>query len=104
MVTPDSRETGSQGPSGAISPQIRHPRSLAERHHRDRRAGPGGVRQPTGRSHVRLAEPMMDCNPRLAVALLSGYAAETLDLERITAGGATLVPKPVSLSRLLQAI
>ena len=57
-----------------------------------------------GMSGIELAERMMDRNPRLAVVLLSGYTAETLDLERITARGATFVPKPVTSSRLLQAI
>ena len=57
-----------------------------------------------GMSGIELAERMMDRYPRIAVVLLSGYTAETLDLERITSRGATFVPKPVSSSRLLQAI
>jgi FixJ family two-component response regulator len=47
---------------------------------------------------------MMDRYPDLGVVLLSGYTAETLDLERVTARGATFVPKPVTSNRLLQAV
>jgi FixJ family two-component response regulator len=47
---------------------------------------------------------MMERFPRIGVVLLSGYTAETLDLERITARGATFVPKPVTSNQLLQAV
>ena len=36
--------------------------------------------------------------------LLSGYTAETLNLERVTARGATFVPKPVTSGQLLVAV
>ena len=44
----------------------------------------------------------MDRYPQLGVVLLSGYTAETLDLERVTARGASFVPKPVASNQLLQ--
>jgi FixJ family two-component response regulator len=40
----------------------------------------------------------------MGVVLLSGYTAETLDLERVTAGGATFISKPASSNQLLQAV
>jgi FixJ family two-component response regulator len=46
----------------------------------------------------------MDRYPLMGVVLLSGYTAETLDLERVTAGGATFVSKPISSNQLLQAV
>ena len=55
-------------------------------------------------SGIELAERMMDAYPELGVVLLSGYTAETLDLERVTARGATFVPKPVTSNQLLQAV
>jgi PAS domain S-box-containing protein len=55
-------------------------------------------------SGIELAEQMMDRDPRMGVVLLSGYTAETLDLERITARGATFVPKPVTSNQLLKAV
>ena len=55
-------------------------------------------------SGIELAEQMMEIYPRMGVVLLSGYTAETLDLERVTAEGATFVPKPVSSNQLLQAV
>jgi two-component system cell cycle sensor histidine kinase/response regulator CckA len=55
-------------------------------------------------SGVELAEQMMDRYPLIGVVLLSGYTAETLDLERVTAGGATFVSKPISSNQLLQAV
>jgi CheY-like chemotaxis protein len=51
-----------------------------------------------------LAERMMDGYPGIGVILLSGYTAETLDLERLTARGAAFVPKPVTPTRLVQAV
>ncbi len=55
-----------------------------------------------GMSGIELAEQMMDRYPHLGVVLLSGYTAETLDLERVTARGATFVPKPVTSNQLLE--
>jgi len=55
-------------------------------------------------SGIELAGQMMDRYPRMGVVLLSGYTAETLDLERITARGAMFVPKPVTSNQLLQAV
>jgi two-component system, cell cycle sensor histidine kinase and response regulator CckA len=57
-----------------------------------------------GMSGIELAEQMMDRYPAIAVVLLSGYTAETLDLKRVTARGATFVPKPISANQLLQAV
>ena len=55
-------------------------------------------------SGIDLAVEMMDRYPQLGVVLLSGYTAETLDLERVTARGATFVPKPITSNQLLQAV
>jgi PAS domain S-box-containing protein len=55
-------------------------------------------------SGIELAEWTMDWYPHVGVVLLSGYTAETLNLERVTARGATFVPKPVTSSQLLVAI
>jgi len=55
-------------------------------------------------SGIELAEKMMDSHPDMGVVLLSGYTAETLDLERITARGAIFVSKPVTSNQLLQAV
>jgi two-component system, cell cycle sensor histidine kinase and response regulator CckA len=55
-------------------------------------------------SGIELAEQMMDHYPLMGVVLLSGYTAETLDIERVTARGATFVPKPVTSSQLLQTV
>jgi two-component system cell cycle sensor histidine kinase/response regulator CckA len=55
-----------------------------------------------GMSGIELAEEMMDRYPQLGVVLLSGYTAETLDLERVTERGASFVPKPVTSNLLLQ--
>ena len=57
-----------------------------------------------GLSGVDLAEWTMDRYPRVGVVLLSGYTAGTLDLERVTARGATFVSKPVTSSRLTVAV
>ena len=57
-----------------------------------------------GMSGIELAEQMMDSYPLMGVVLLSGYTAETLDLERATAQGATFVSKPVSSSQLMRAV
>ena len=55
-------------------------------------------------SGIELAEWTMDRHPRVGVVLLSGYTAETLDLERVTSRGATFVPKPVTSGQLLVAV
>ena len=55
-------------------------------------------------SGIELTEQMMDVYPLIGVVLLSGYTAETLDLERVTARGATFVPKPISSDQLLKAV
>jgi FixJ family two-component response regulator len=55
-------------------------------------------------SGIELAEQMMDRYPRIGVLLLSGYTAETLDLERVTARGAMFLPKPVTSNQLLQGV
>jgi two-component system cell cycle sensor histidine kinase/response regulator CckA len=55
-------------------------------------------------SGIDLAEQMMEVYPEMGVVLLSGYTAETLDLERVTAEGATFISKPVSSNELLQAV
>jgi PAS domain S-box-containing protein len=55
-------------------------------------------------SGIELAELLMDRYPHLSVVLLSGYTAETLDLERVTARGATFVPKPLTSNQLLAAV
>ena len=55
-------------------------------------------------SGIELAERMMDLYPVIGVVLLSGYTAETLNLERVAARGATFVPKPISSDQLLQAV
>ncbi len=57
-----------------------------------------------GLSGIELAERVLDHYPDIRIALLSGYTAETLDLERIVARGARFVPKPVSARELLGAI
>ena len=55
-------------------------------------------------SGIELAEQMMDRYPTLGVVLLSGYTAETLDIERVTGRGAMFVPKPVTSSQLLETV
>jgi PAS domain S-box-containing protein len=55
-------------------------------------------------SGIELAEQMLGRHPGLAVVLLSGYTADTLDLDRITSRGAVFVEKPVSSRALLGAV
>ena len=55
-------------------------------------------------SGVEIAERVLDTSPGTGVVLLSGYTAETLDLEAILARGAAFVAKPVSSRDLLDAI
>jgi PAS domain S-box-containing protein len=55
-------------------------------------------------SGIEVAEGVMARHPNVAVVLLSGYTAETLDLERVTSRGATFVSKPVTSAQLLAAV
>jgi PAS domain S-box-containing protein len=55
-------------------------------------------------SGLELASWMLDRHPGTGVVLLSGYTAETLDLERLLARGARFVSKPLSSGELLRAI
>ena len=55
-------------------------------------------------SGIELAELIMDQYPRVGVVLLSGYTAETLNVERVTTRGATFVSKPITSSQLLIAV
>ena len=57
-----------------------------------------------GMSGIELAERVFEQHPEVRVVLLSGYTAETLDLERITRRGARFVSKPVSSRLLLAAV
>jgi CheY-like chemotaxis protein len=57
-----------------------------------------------GMSGIELAERVLDRQPGLRVVLLSGYTAETLDLERVIALGVRFVPKPLSSRQLLAAL
>ncbi|HEY8800986.1 MAG TPA: PAS domain S-box protein, partial [Candidatus Limnocylindrales bacterium] len=55
-------------------------------------------------SGIELAELVMDRYLQVGVVLLSGYTAETLNLERVTIRGATFLSKPVTSNLLLQAV
>ena len=57
-----------------------------------------------GISGIALAETMMERYPALGVILLSGYAPNQADLERVTAAGAVFLAKPVSSEQLLRAV
>jgi two-component system cell cycle sensor histidine kinase/response regulator CckA len=57
-----------------------------------------------GMSGIDLAEWMLEQNPGAGIVLLSGYTAETLDLERVLARGARFVAKPVASGEMLRAI
>jgi FixJ family two-component response regulator len=57
-----------------------------------------------GISGIRLSEQAMDLYPLMGIVLLSGYTAETLDLGRVIAGGATFVGKPITSNKLLEAV
>ena len=48
-----------------------------------------------GMSGIELAERVLDRQPGMRVVLLSGYTAETLDLERVVERGVRFVPKPL---------
>jgi two-component system cell cycle sensor histidine kinase/response regulator CckA len=55
-------------------------------------------------SGIELAELVMDRYPHVGVVMLSGYTAQTLNLERVTSRGATFVPKPVTSGQLVLAV
>jgi hypothetical protein len=55
-------------------------------------------------SGIELAEHLMKRYPQIGIVLLSGYTAETLDLERVTARGAIFVSKPLTSHDLLEAV
>jgi CheY-like chemotaxis protein len=55
-------------------------------------------------SGIDLAEKIVEQHPDIGVVLLSGYTAETLNLERATARGARFVAKPVVSGELQRAI
>jgi two-component system cell cycle sensor histidine kinase/response regulator CckA len=57
-----------------------------------------------GISGIALGERVMNLHPSIRVVLLSGYTAETLDLERIVIRGARFVAKPLSGRELLAAL
>ncbi|HUG30878.1 MAG TPA: ATP-binding protein [Candidatus Limnocylindria bacterium] len=55
-------------------------------------------------SGLELADWVLERYPETGVVLMSGYTAETLDLERLLAGGALFVTKPVASGDMLRAI
>jgi two-component system cell cycle sensor histidine kinase/response regulator CckA len=55
-------------------------------------------------SGIELADWAFERHPNLGIVLLSGYTAETLDLERAMARGAMFLAKPTSSSQLLEAV
>jgi PAS domain S-box-containing protein len=55
-------------------------------------------------SGIELAEWMLDRHAGTAIVLLSGYTAETLDLERLLARGVRFVTKPLGSGEMLRAI
>jgi PAS domain S-box-containing protein len=57
-----------------------------------------------GMSGIELADRVLAARPGTAVVLLSGYTAETLDLDRLLARGSRFVNKPVSSGELLRSI
>jgi two-component system cell cycle sensor histidine kinase/response regulator CckA len=57
-----------------------------------------------GMSGIELAERVLDRHPGMRVVLLSGYTAETLDLERVVRLGVRFVPKPLSSRQLFAAL
>jgi PAS domain S-box-containing protein len=57
-----------------------------------------------GMSGIDLAERVLDHYPRAGVVLLSGYNAETLDLDRVVRRGALFLPKPVTSAELVDAV
>lgn len=57
-----------------------------------------------GMSGIDLAERVIDRNPTAGVVLLSGYNAETLDLDRVVRLGALFLSKPATSKDLLDAV
>jgi two-component system cell cycle sensor histidine kinase/response regulator CckA len=57
-----------------------------------------------GMSGIDLAERVLDRFPEAGVVLLSGYTAETLDLDRVVTRGALFLSKPVNSNDLLDAV
>ena len=57
-----------------------------------------------GMSGIDLAEQVIERFPAAGIVLLSGYNAETLDLDRVVRRGAIFLPKPVASSDLLDAV
>jgi PAS domain S-box-containing protein len=57
-----------------------------------------------GMSGIDLAERVIDRFPAAGVVLLSGYNAETLDLDRVVRRGAIFLSKPVTSGVLLDAV
>jgi two-component system, cell cycle sensor histidine kinase and response regulator CckA len=57
-----------------------------------------------GMSGIDLAEQVIKRFPNAGIVLLSGYNAETLDLDRVVRRGAIFLPKPVASSDLLDAV
>ncbi|HSP18150.1 MAG TPA: ATP-binding protein, partial [Myxococcaceae bacterium] len=57
-----------------------------------------------GMSGIELATRVLDRQPGLRVVLLSGYTADTLDLERVVRMGVRFVAKPLSGRQLLAAL
>jgi PAS domain S-box-containing protein len=55
-------------------------------------------------SGIALCDWVLDRFPRIGVVLVSGYTAETLDLDRITARGAIFLSKPFTSQQLLRAV
>ena len=55
-------------------------------------------------SGISLAEAILDQYPRVGVVFLSGYTAETLNVERLTDRGAVFVAKPVTSRQLVLAV
>ncbi|MDP9270126.1 MAG: PAS domain S-box protein, partial [Chloroflexota bacterium] len=55
-------------------------------------------------SGIELAERLSAGDPQMGIVLLSGYTAETLDLERLIASGAIFVSKPLTSTQLLEAV
>ncbi|HEY6012503.1 MAG TPA: PAS domain S-box protein [Candidatus Limnocylindrales bacterium] len=57
-----------------------------------------------GMSGIELAEQVLDRYPNAGVVMLSGYTAETLDLERVVGRGGIFLTKPVPSEDLLAAV
>ncbi len=57
-----------------------------------------------GMSGIDLAERVINRYPKAGIVLLSGYNAETLDLDRVVRRGALFLSKPVTSTDLLDAV